>query len=63
MKGRYNVTDITPKGELKLCAEGQRLYDDYCEVFDDATKNDYEMLDAWDAYYNHRMKCLDCGYK
>lgn len=56
------MPDITDKGLLVLCAEGQRLYDDYCEVFDDATKNDYEMLDAWDAYYNHRMECSKCGY-
>ena len=57
------MTDIADKGELKLCAEGQRLYDDYCEVFDDESKTDDEMLVMWDAFYNHRMKCLDCGYK
>ena len=56
------MTDIADKSELKLCAEGQRLYDDYCKVYEDATKNDYEMLDAWDAYYNHRLECDDCGY-
>ena len=49
-------------GELKLCAEGQRLYDEYCKVYDDKVYSDNEMLDAWDSYYNHRMECSDCGY-
>ena len=49
-------------GELKLCQEGQRLYDEYCRVYDDKAFSDNEMLDAWDRYYEHRMECSDCGY-
>ena len=56
------MTDITRKGELKLCAEGQRLYDEYCQVYDDKTYSDNDMLDKWDLYYNHRMICDECGY-
>ena len=50
------------KGLLKLCPEGKRLYDEYCEVYDDESKSDAEMLVMWDAYYEHRMNCDDCGY-
>jgi len=50
-------------GELVLCAEGQRLYDEYCKVYDDKVYSDNDMLDAWDAYYNHRMNCDECGYR
>ena len=50
------------KGLLILCAEGQRLYDEYCEVYDDESKTDAEMLVMWDAYYEHRMICDKCGY-
>lgn len=50
-------------GELKLCQEGQRLYDEYCRLYDDKVYSDNDMLDAWDAYYNHRMECSDCGYR
>ena len=51
------------KGLLVLCAEGQRLYDEYCKVFDDKKCPDDAMLDAWDKYYEHRMECDECGYK
>jgi len=50
-------------GELVLCAEGQRLYDEYNKMFDDENNSEDDMLDAWDAYYNHRMECSDCGYR
>ena len=50
-------------GELVLCAEGQRLYDEYCKVYDDKVYSDNVMLDAWDLYYEHRMECSDCGYR
>ena len=49
-------------GELCLCHEGQQLYNEYCQVYDDKSKTDDEMLIAWDAYYNHRMECPDCCY-
>lgn len=49
-------------GELRLCPEGKRLYDEYCQVYDDKSKTDDEMLSAWDIYYNHRMECNKCGY-
>ena len=49
-------------GNLVLCAEGQRLYDEYCQVFEDKSRSDDEALEAWDAYYNHRLECDDCGY-
>ena len=50
-------------GELKLCPEGQRLYDEYCKVFDDDSVSDDDMLIEWDAYYNHMMVCENCGFK
>ena len=50
------------QGRLKLCLEGQRLYDEYCQVFEDKSRSDDEALEAWDAYYNHRLECDDCGY-
>jgi len=50
-------------GELVLCAEGQRLYDEYCKVYDDKVYSDIEMLIAWDAYYKHRLECDECGYR
>ncbi len=50
------------KGELRLCPEGQRLYDEYCQVFDDKGKTDDEMLAMWDAYYEHVMDCESCGF-
>lgn len=56
------MTDITIKGELCLCPEGKRLYDEYCSVYDDKSKTDDEMLVMWDAYYNHIMGCEDCKY-
>ena len=56
------MTDIATKGQLKLCAEGQRLYDEYCTVYDDKDEMDGKMLEAWDGYYDHRMICDDCGY-
>jgi len=56
------VRAMKNKGLLILCAEGQRLYDEYCEVYDDESKTDAEMLVMWDAYYEHRMICDDCGY-
>ena len=56
------MTDITNKGELRLCPEGQRLYDEHCRVYDDKSKTDDEMLIAWDAYYLHVMQCENCGY-
>ena len=56
------MTDIASKGELRLCPEGQRLYDEHCRVYDDKRKTDDEMLIAWDAYYNHVMECENCGY-
>ena len=56
------MPDITDKGLLVLCAEGQRMYDEYCEIYDDESKSDAEMLVMWDAYYEHRMICDDCGY-
>ena len=56
------MTDIATKGQLKLFAEGQRLYDEYCTVYDDKDEMDGKMLEAWDGYYEHRMECSDCGY-
>lgn len=56
------VSVPTIKGELHLCSEGQRLYDEYCKALDDKTQPDSVMLEAWDAYYEHRMECDDCGY-
>ena len=59
---------MTNSGLLKLCAEGQRLYDEYCVKYDDKNISDDEAMeawDAWDAYYEHRLECLecsDCGY-
>jgi hypothetical protein len=50
------------KGMLHLCPEGKRLYDEYCQVYDDKSKTGDEMLIAWDAYYNHVMECESCGY-
>ena len=55
--------ELIIKGELRLCQEGQRLYDEYCQVYDDKSKTDNDMLEAWDAYYNHRMSCSECGYR
>ena len=53
---------MTNKGLLKLCAEGQRLYDEYCAKYDDKNISVDEAMEAWDAYYEHRMICDDCGY-
>ena len=60
---------MTNKGLLKLCSEGQRLYDDYCAKYDDKNIPDghnfvsiVEAMEAWDAYYEHRLECSDCGY-
>jgi len=50
------------KGELHLCPEGQRLYNEYCQVYDDKSKTDDEMLVEWDKYYYHVMECKICGY-
>ena len=54
--------ELIIKGELILCSEGQRLYDEYCQVYDDKSKTDDEMIVMWDAYYNHVMDCSDCGF-
>ena len=56
------MSEITIKGQLQLCSEGQRLYDEYCQVYDDKSKTDDEMLAMWDKYYQHVMNCDDCGY-
>ena len=56
------MTDITIKGELCLCLEGKRLYDEYCAVYDDVNKTDDEMIVEWDAYYNHVINCDNCRY-
>jgi len=53
---------MTNSGLLILCSEGQRLYDDYCAKYDDKNISDDEAIEAWDAYYEHRMICDDCGY-
>ena len=50
------------KGRLVLCPEGQRLYDEYCVIYDDPRKTDDGMIRAWDAYYEHHLECDDCGY-
>ena len=56
------MSEIIIKGQLQLCSEGQRLYDEYCTVYDDKSKDDDEMLVMWDKYYQHRMDCSECGY-
>ena len=50
-------------GELVLCAEGKRLYDEYCEIFEDESRSDHDVLEAWDLYYNHRLECDECRYR
>ena len=52
---------MTNNGLLKLCAEGQRLYDDYCAKYDDKNIPDDEAMEAWDAYYEHRLECSIVG--
>lgn len=61
------------KGELKLCREGQRLFDYYCSLVEVV---EYEMLEngkvstvvlmdkdrAWMDYEYHREECDECGY-
>ena len=39
------------------------MYDEYNKMFDNENNSEDDMLDAWDAYYNHRMECSDCGYR
>ena len=52
------------KGELRLCSEGQRLYDEYCRILDDSSYEAFgtEFVDAWTAWRLHRLECDSCGY-
>ena len=61
------------KGELKLCAEGQRLFDYYCslaevveyEILETGTASRTILMDkdeAWMNYEYHRGECDSCGY-
>lgn len=65
------MTTTTIKGELKLCAAGQKLFDDYCNKVEtnnhvghisEVVKEVYANK-AWKAYQDHRMNCDECGYE
>lgn len=55
------------KGELKLCQEGQRLYDEYCKelVLAEEKKTLIHIFakdEIWKAFMQHRQECDECGY-
>jgi len=56
------------KGELKLCAEGRRLFDEYCKQMELLWENKkmltvFEKEKAWKEYQDHRQECEDCRYE
>ena len=55
------------KGELKLCQEGQRLFDEYIRELELAEKKHtlihvFASEELWDAYQLHREECDECKY-
>ena len=55
------------RGELKLCPEGQRLFDEYVRQVEkmwDEKKliNALTKDKAWKKYEEHRKVCKECGY-
>ena len=58
------MTEITSKGELILCDEGLKLYNDYCRVLDDESIEAFGtvFVNAWRDYNDHFATCEDCRY-
>ena len=55
------------KGELKLCTEGQRLYDEYCNELAMATETKFLVHvfakdELWKEFLKHRLECEECCY-
>ena len=58
------MTEITSKGELILCDEGLKLYNEYCRVLDDESIEAFGtvFVNAWQDYNDHFTTCEDCRY-
>lgn len=50
---------------LIMCPEGERLYNYYTNIALDDEEQwcGEKMVDAWEAWQEHKKNCEECGYK